>query len=68
MGNIPVIFLTANIEPQTEAKCFKMGAVDFISKPFVPEIIKNRINRTLELEAVLTLISIKVHLIQIIKK
>lgn len=48
--NIPVIFLTANVEPQIEAKCFKMGAVDFISKPFVPEVIKNRINRTLELQ------------------
>jgi len=48
--NIPVIFLTANVEPQIEAKCFKMGAVDFIAKPFVPEVIKNRINRTLELQ------------------
>ncbi|QHI71328.1 HD domain-containing phosphohydrolase [Aminipila terrae] len=49
--NIPIIFLTANAEPQIEAKCFKMGAVDFISKPFVPEVIRNRINRTLELQA-----------------
>ncbi|QAT42536.1 HD domain-containing phosphohydrolase [Aminipila luticellarii] len=49
--DIPVIFLTANSEPKTEARCFQMGAVDFISKPFIPEVIKNRINRTLELQA-----------------
>ncbi|QIB69084.1 response regulator [Aminipila butyrica] len=47
---IPVIFLTADGNPHTEAKCFNMGAVDFISKPFVPEVIQNRINRTLELQ------------------
>lgn len=48
---IPVMFLTANIEPQIEAKCFQLGAVDFIGKPFVPEVIRNRINRTLELKS-----------------
>lgn len=50
-NSIPVIFLTASIEPHIEAKCFKLGAVDFICKPFVPEVIRNRINRTLELES-----------------
>ncbi|MFV0516260.1 MAG: HD domain-containing phosphohydrolase [Aminipila sp.] len=48
--NIPVIFLTADAEPQVEAECFKIGAIDFIRKPFVPEVIKNRIKRTLELQ------------------
>lgn len=48
--DIPVIFLTANVEPQIEAKCFNLGAVDFIPKPFIPEVISNRINRILELQ------------------
>ena len=47
---IPVIFLTADREASTEAECLKMGAVDFIGKPFEPEIVKNRIRRTLEIE------------------
>lgn len=47
---IPVIFLTADREADTEVHCLKMGAVDFVGKPFEPEIIKNRIRRTLEIE------------------
>lgn len=48
---IPVIFLTADRSEETEEKCFKMGAVDFIGKPFIPAIMIQRIKRTLELEA-----------------
>jgi len=47
---IPVIFLTADRSEATEEKCFKMGAVDYIGKPFVPAIMLQRIRRTLELE------------------
>ena len=47
---IPVIFLTADRDASTESQCLKMGAVDFIGKPFEPEIVKNRIRRTLEIE------------------
>ncbi len=47
---IPVIFLTADRTEKTEETCFKMGAVDYIGKPFVPAIMMQRIHRTLELE------------------
>lgn len=47
---IPVIFLTADRTDKTEETCFKMGAVDYIGKPFVPAIMMQRIRRTLELE------------------
>ncbi len=47
---IPVIFLTADRDADTEAECLQMGAVDFVGKPFEPEIIRNRIRRTLEIE------------------
>ncbi len=49
-ANIPVIFLTSDNDAQTETKCFETGAMDFISKPFVPSVIRSRVNRTLELE------------------
>lgn len=49
--NIPVIFLTADNDAATETRCFKMGAVDFIGKPFVPDVMLSRISRALELEA-----------------
>ena len=47
---IPVIFLTADRSEKTEEACFKIGAVDYIGKPFVPSIMLQRVRRTLELE------------------
>ena len=47
---IPVIFLTADRDAETEAECLAIGAVDFVGKPFEPEIMRNRIRRTLEIE------------------
>lgn len=46
---IPIIFLTADTDPATEVECLKWGADDFITKPFVPPIMKSRVNRILEL-------------------
>lgn len=47
---IPVIFLTGDRSEETEEKCFKVGAVDYIGKPFVPAVMLQRIRRTIELE------------------
>lgn len=47
---IPVIFLTADKKTESEAEGFEMGAHDFITKPFDPRIMLNRIRRTIELE------------------
>lgn len=48
--NIPVIFLTADNDTETETRCFREGALDFIAKPFVPAVMISRISRILELE------------------
>lgn len=50
LKEIPVMFLTADSDANTEAKCLEMGAHDYISKPFVPIVMCTRIARTLELE------------------
>ena len=47
--NIPIIFLTIQNDAESELKALKLGAVDFISKPFIPEIMISRINTHLEL-------------------
>ena len=47
--DIPVICLTADSEQESELKCFELGAVDFISKPFIAEIMLQRVTRILEL-------------------
>ncbi len=47
--NIPIICLTADTNPETETECLMIGASDFITKPFVPQVVISRISRTLEL-------------------
>ncbi len=49
-SKIPVIFLTADRSTDTEVACFRMGACDFVSKPFEPQIMLSRIKSTLELD------------------
>lgn len=49
LKDIPIICLTADEEKESEVKCFELGAVDFIAKPFVDEIMFQRTSRTLEL-------------------
>ena len=47
--NIPVIFLSAQQTPQNEAQRISAGAVDYVSKPYVPQVLLSRVQRTLEL-------------------
>jgi len=48
--NIPVIFVTAKKDQATESEGFKLGAVDYITKPFNPVVIKARVRTHLELK------------------
>lgn len=49
-ADIPVIFLTADDNQEAEVQGLKCGALDFIKKPFVPEILLQRVRRTIELD------------------
>lgn len=49
-AQIPVIFLTADSDAETESKCLEAGAEDFIAKPFVATVMRSRIRRILESE------------------
>ena len=48
---VPVIFLTANEDADSEAKGLSLGAMDFIRKPFSPEVLKIRVKNILELKS-----------------
>lgn len=50
LANIPVIFLTADTDRNVEQRLFKMGAMDFIRKPFDPDIVHERVRRIMELQ------------------
>ena len=47
--NIPVIFLTSDESSETEAECLRLGAEDYIRKPFVAKVMKSRIERVINL-------------------
>ncbi len=47
---VPVIFLTADEKDETEAKGLSLGAVDFIKKPFIPEVLTLRVRHTIDLD------------------
>ena len=45
---IPVIFLTAKHDAESEIQGFEMGALDFITKPFSPPVLIKRIETHIE--------------------
>ena len=46
---IPVIFLTANDDENSETRGLSLGAMDFIKKPFVPEVLTLRVRHIIDL-------------------
>ena len=48
--HIPVIFLTAKTQEEDEAKGFKLGAVDYITKPIVASVLIARVHTHLALQ------------------
>lgn len=47
--DIPIIMFTESEDKETEVRGFRAGAMDFIAKPFVDEIMVQRIDRILQL-------------------
>lgn len=47
---IPVIFVTAREETSDEARGFDVGAVDYITKPIRPPVVRARVRMQLELK------------------
>lgn len=50
LTHIPVIFITGDAQPKTEAEGLKLGAVDFITKPIRPEMLSMRVKTHIELK------------------
>ena len=45
---IPVIFVTANTDTQTQDACWEAGASDFVSKPVTPSTLRHRVRSQLQ--------------------
>lgn len=50
LKDIPIIFVTAMGSEDDEAKGLELGAIDYISKPISPAIVKARVKNHLELK------------------
>ena len=50
-ADIPVIFLTTIIDPESEVKGLSLGAIDYITKPFSSELLLKRIEVHLLVES-----------------
>lgn len=61
IADIPVIFLTADDDSNTEKKGLEAGAMDFIKKPFVPEVLLLRVRHTIDLIRLQTDLACEVH-------
>lgn len=48
--NIPVVFITSKSDAMDETKAFNLGAVDYITKPFVPIVVKVRVKNQIDLK------------------
>ena len=46
---IPVIFLTADDDVETEKRCLDAGAADFVKKPFAADVLLRRVHNTISL-------------------
>jgi len=50
LKRVPVIFITTDNDSETESELLAEGAVDFINKPYNPDIVKLRIKNQIELK------------------
>ena len=49
LEHLSVIFLTSKVDPEDEKKGFALGAIDYITKPFDPDIVISRIRPKIEM-------------------
>ena len=49
LRHIPVIVITSNDGNEYEVRCIEQGAVDYITKPYVVNIVRSRVNRIIRL-------------------
>ncbi|MDR2788007.1 MAG: response regulator [Candidatus Accumulibacter sp.] len=49
-SDIPVIFLTGMSSPEDELEGLSLGAIDYISKPFMPQLLRKRVDLHITVE------------------
>jgi putative two-component system response regulator len=62
--DIPIIFLTAKSDSESELEGLSLGAIDYISKPFVPPLLRKRIELHLTVESQKRLLEKQTHTLE----
>jgi signal transduction histidine kinase len=47
---LPIVFVTARVDPESESRALSLGAVDFIHKPLSPPVVQARVRTHLALQ------------------
>jgi len=63
-ADIPVVFLTGRTDAEVEVRGFKMGAVDFITKPFSAPVLINRIKTHIDIGEIIHERTAQLHRLQ----
>jgi len=59
---IPVIFLTGTVDVETKVRCFDLGAIDYVTKPFHPEELRARVRAALRTKRYQDLLAVRTQL------
>ena len=66
--NIPIIFLTAGERPESVSRCYAAGGIDYLPKPFVPEVLRAKVQILLELHRKNQLLNIQATELQVLNE
>ncbi|MCL1987221.1 MAG: response regulator [Firmicutes bacterium] len=53
LKDIPVVFLTLKNDEETEIQGFKLGAIDFVRKPFSAPVLVRRLNSHIDIDKII---------------
>lgn len=48
LKNVPVVVITSSEHVEDQVKAFSLGANEYITKPFIPEVVLSRVNNVIE--------------------
>lgn len=59
---VPIIFLTGTVDVETKVRCFDLGAMDYVVKPFQPEELRARVRAALRTKRYQDLLAVRTQL------
>lgn len=61
LSSIPVLVATGSENPEDEVKCLRLGASDFVTKPYNPDVVVGRVHSMIRLRESVATLSVVEH-------